>query len=130
MTVVTYAGGREEMRIPDGEARLCALYRDPETSEVSEESYILGEVLAHDPSGGAAVICNGSTLATSNTGSAWTITPAGQERLAWEASLLKERWSPRGLRALIEKWKKEKTSYDALSFAEELEQVLDEIVPA
>lgn len=95
--VITYGPDRApELRIPAHEARLCALYRDPGTSEVSEESYLLGEVLAHDPSPAAAVICNGVTLATAGHGVRWTLSLAGRERLAWEASLLKERWRVKG----------------------------------
>lgn len=94
------------MRIPDGEARLCALYRDPETSEVSEESYLFGEVLAHDPSPDAVIACNGTDLAIvavigyhwedAQKVLHWVLTPAGRSRLAWEASLLKERWRVKG----------------------------------
>jgi len=80
------------LRIPAREARLCALYRDPGTSEVSEDSYLLSELLSERPSPEAAVICNGGTLATSREGVRWELTPAGQDRLMWEASLLKDRW--------------------------------------
>lgn len=80
------------LKIPAHEARLCALYRDPGTSEVDAESYCLGEVLAERPSPEAEVICNGSTLAAAQGDIRWVLSPAGQERLRWEASLLKERW--------------------------------------
>lgn len=93
MTTITYSDtGRKDLTIPDGEARLCSLYRDPGTSEVSEESYLLCEALAHRTSLCAEIACNGETLARSVEGAHWSLTPAGQARLAWEASLLKDRW--------------------------------------
>jgi hypothetical protein len=92
METITYDGGRRDLTIPDGEARLCALYRDPGSSEVSEESYLLCEVLASRTSLCATIVCNGETLARSVEGAHWSLTPAGQSRLAWEASLLKGRW--------------------------------------
>jgi hypothetical protein len=91
-TTITYDGGRPDLRIPDGEARRCEVYRDPGTSEVSFESYLLAEALAERPSLCAEISCNGGTLARSVEGAHWSLTPAGQSRLAWEASLLKERW--------------------------------------
>ena len=69
----------------------CAIYRDSDTSEVAFESYLLSETLAERTSLGAVIICNGDTLARSIEGAHWSLTPAGQRRLGWEASLLKER---------------------------------------
>jgi len=81
--VITYADdGSRDLEIPLDEARLCALYRDPGTSEVSAESYLLCGLLAEEPTPQAEIICNGATLAGSPDGARWTLTPAGQGRLA------------------------------------------------
>lgn len=94
--VITYGNdGKPALRIPLGEARLCVLYRNPETSETSGESYAFSELLGSCPSRRAAIFCNGSILAFSPSGDRWEITPSGQDRLLWEASLLKSRWEQR-----------------------------------
>lgn len=93
--VITYGlDGKPALRIPLDEARLCAVYRDPGTSEVSDENYVFGALLGSAPSLGAVIICNGGTLAFSPNGVRWEITPGGQERLLWEAVMLTDRWRP------------------------------------
>lgn len=102
MDVITYnEDGSQDLRIPGHEARRCAVYRDPETSEVSAESYLLCDLLSCEASLEATIISNGTTLAMGGLLSfpdfappeaRWALTPAGRERLAWEASLLRERW--------------------------------------
>ncbi|MDP2696427.1 MAG: hypothetical protein Q8O87_04255 [bacterium] len=81
----------DELVLPEGEVRLCAIYRNPETSEVAYEAYSLAEALAEQPTLNAEIIENGHTLAYCNA-TLWTLTSMGQHRLAWESKLLKERW--------------------------------------
>jgi hypothetical protein len=82
------------LTIPGHEARRVAIYHDPRTSEVAFEAWTLAEALAERPALCASIIGNGETMARSVEGAHWSLTPAGQRRLAWEASLLKERWTP------------------------------------
>jgi hypothetical protein len=81
------------LKIPEDEARRCETYPNPNTSEVSEASYSFAESLSMRPSCAATIVSNGETLARSIEGAHWSLTPAGQRRLGWEASLLKERWA-------------------------------------
>lgn len=91
MAKITIIG--DGLEIPGDEARSCRLYRDTETSAVSAESYLFSEILTERPSLCAEIRCNGDQLALSVEGAHWSITSWGQSRLAWEASLLKERWA-------------------------------------
>jgi len=101
-TIITYTkDGTRELEIPSGEAFRCVLYRNPGKlrgyeqgicSEVSDEDYCFCALLNVTPTPEAHIICNGETLATSQKGLRWEITPSGQSRLLWEGSLIKQRW--------------------------------------
>jgi hypothetical protein len=98
MTVLTHDG----LEIPDGEAKLFAVYRNPGTSEVSgEERTLCGAMAKHAPSRGAEVICRGVVHArarydggwlVSPEGYFWSLTSEGASRLAEEHELLLQRW--------------------------------------
>ncbi len=98
MTVLTHDG----LRIPDSEAQVFAVYRNPETSEVSgEERTLCGAMAKHAPSRGAEIICNGFVYAkarydggwlVSPEGHFWSVTDEGKARLAQEHEWLLGRW--------------------------------------
>ena len=99
--VITYgANGEPELKIPLEEARRCVLYRDPTSSESSDESYLLSEILSSEATEYAEIVCDGTVLARAACLSHgipffWQILPLGLRRLSWEASLLKQRWAAR-----------------------------------
>lgn len=83
------------LEIPDGEARTYAVYRNPDTSEVSSEHRTLCGALATSPvTENDEIVHSGLAMAVVFSGDVliWALTDAGKHELGHEALMIEERW--------------------------------------